>query len=298
MLPPKEASTGELIAVLNAPCPSWALPTGEICTEALRLACANGPRGEAWRQAFHVGAREPSAETIETYRVMKAALPDVVAVAVESAIADYREDLRIGVVPSAHRVDLYLEMDLEGRVPAKGTPRLGVRLDHAWVSIPGVDGPATAVVLQHELIRLGSPPPTTLDIALAGMAWAGVHDLDRMRLGRCYHAPGKPPVYKWTDIIDERAMTTYWARIHRTFARECSAVVGEQCERCEVRRSCRAWLLPVLETGPEALRSLVRRGGLAANDVPRVRWVVNAMREAVTVAEGQLRSFERGQGAA
>ena len=93
-------------------------------------------------------------------------------------------------------------------------------------------------------------------------------------------------------------MTTYWARIHRMFARESTTVVGEQCERCEVRRSCRAWLLPVLEQGPEALRALVKRGGIAANDVPRLRWVVGAMREAVVVAEGQLRSFDRGQGAA
>lgn len=268
------------------------LPVAELCPESLHLAFTEGRSAKLWREAFHLGVSEPTTETIELYRIARAHLPDVVSIAVDGAVTDYQEDVRNHVLDNGGRMNLAVTIDLDGRSPAQGTQRIDARIDFGWTSI--VSGqPPVATVLQHELIRFASPPPDALDLAAAGIAYAGLLDIEHMKLGRCYHAVGKPPVYRWTPVLGDREMATMWSRITRIFKRERTAVVADHCDECTMRFACRQWKLPMLERAPEALAALMRNAPLVANDVPRVRQLMKALRETAIIAEGQLRAYER-----
>lgn len=279
------------------PVPAALLPIAEICPEAMHLGKLGARRADAWREAFRFGVTSSgsalTAMSLSAYKASKEALPDRVAVAVEEAVNDVAADYKLGIIPTGARFVLKLDSSDVGLAPPEDP--ISFAVDHAWSETPK-SGASIAVVLQHELIMMGSPPPTALDLALAGIVFAAGTDSDRMKLGRCYHSPGKPQIYKWTDVIEDAEMMTYWGRIARIWTRERIAVEGPHCETCDVRRACATWQLPILERPHDVMAILMSRTGVASHNAVRLRRLVAAMREAVAVGEGQLRAYDREQG--
>lgn len=283
--------------------PALVLPIAEVCPGVLDLA-VNEPRSDGierlWREAFYMGASPPTAHTVESYKRLRGFMPDLLAIDVAGAVEDYQADMRTGdVLPTLHRFAFEVDGDLEGRVPAKGGERISIVVDCAWCVSPGADGEGKrAVVLQHELARLGSNDVKALDIMFAGIAMSAIYGTDRAQLGRCIHSPGKPPVYKWTAILTEDAMQGAWERISHTLKRRREYVTSELCESCPYRKRCPAWMLPAGVGGSMATyRTLTGQDPLAANDVPAVRRYVKSLREAADMAEGQMRALKREGGA-
>lgn len=278
--------------------PATILPIAETCPGVLDLAARSpwlGGLDSQWREVFHLGAKPPTAHTVESYRVLKQGLPDLMAVDVEDAISAYQAEAHVGgSIPSVHRFSLYVDGDLEGRVPAQGRERIHATVDCAWTVTPGgtMEG-ARAVVLRHELARLGRPLPTDLDLVFAGIAMAAIYKLDCMQLGRCYHSPGKRPTYAWSGIIGPEAMGAQWERIARLFRRRRELVPTDLCESCPLRRACPAWMLPVAHGGLPAYRMLTGQDPVAANDVSQIRRFVKSLREGADMADAQLRTLKR-----
>lgn len=284
--------------------PSWILPTAEKCPEARELvagdpivAAAQG--GVTWRSAFRAGVRAsmgPTADAhmqLEAHRMHSDLLPSKVAMLVNEAVLEHIDATRLGMIPPGHRFGLPLVIDMVGNCPAKQTPNVNVTLDAAWVEIPADKSASIAVVVEHSLAGI-APEQASLELLVGGTAWAVANDLEKMRVGVCIHAMGKPPVYVWSPVLEDHHMQGYLARMRAALTCERVAVVGPHCDRCPVRRLCPSWQLPVLTTAHEALRPLQRGGeGLTPQNYPRARQVVQAMREAVQIAEGQLRTFER-----
>lgn len=278
--------------------PAALLPIAETCPGVLDLAL-RGPApsiDERWRTAFALGAMPPSAHTMDAYKHASMALPDLYAVDVAGAIEDYRGDVLSGLIPSIHRFAFEVTGDLEGRVPAQGRERLHYRIDCAWHVSPGADASAgRTVVLQHELTRVGEVDLLNLDLLFGGIAMATLNESRFLQVGRCYHSPGKAPVYKWSRTLDEAAMDVYWQRIGRVFRRRRELVATDLCERCPMRRICPRWMLPSLVGGAgyPAFRALSGQDPLASDEVGSVRRYAKALREAAEVAEGQLRTLKR-----
>lgn len=285
--------------------PAMALPLAETCPGVLDLTQRDPGRAgidAQWREAFLLGAAPPTAYSIEAYRRARDALPDLYAVDVEEAINGYRANVGAGVIPTAHHFCYAVDGDLEGRFPAKGDVRIHTMIDCAWLvtdgkDVEGVD--SRAVVLQHELSRLGSPSVTELDLAFAGIAMATLYKVRHMQLGRCFHSPGKATVFKWSPVIDEDGIGVYWTRISDIFRKRRQLRAGTQCERCNERRACPEWLFPVVHGGVlPAYRVLTGVDGPPhANDVPLIRRWVKTLRDSADVAEGQLRTLNRDGGA-
>lgn len=284
--------------------PSWILPTAEKCPEARELVAADpvvaaAQGGVAWRQAFRAGVRASMGATaeahthLEAHRMHSDLLPSKVAMLVNEAVLEHVDATRTGMIPPGHRFGLPLVIDFAGNCPAKGTPNVNVTLDAAWIEIPADKSEHIGVVVEHSLVGI-APEQASLELLIAGTAWAIANDLEKMRVGVCMHAMGKQPTYIWSPILEDHHMQGYLARMRVALTCERVAVVGPHCDRCPVRRLCPSWQLPVLTQAHEALRPLQRGSvGLTAENYPRTRQVVQAMREAVQIAEGQLRTFER-----
>lgn len=284
--------------------PSWILPTAEKCPESRELVAADpivaaAQGGVTWRHAFRAGVRAamgPTAEAhthLEAHRMHVDLLPSKVAMMVNEAVLEHVEATRLGTIPPGHRFGLPLAIDMAGNCPAKQTPSTLVTLDAAWIEVPADKSGSIGVVVEHALAGI-APEQASLELLIGGTAWAIANDLERMRVGVCVHAMGKQPTYLWSPMLEDHHMQGYLARMRSALTCERVAVVGPHCDRCPVRRLCPSWQFPVLTQAHEALRSLQRGGpGLTPENYPRTRQVVQAMREAVQVAEGQLRTFER-----
>lgn len=285
--------------------PASVLPIAEVCPEAAWLAKGGAP-GELWRRALRLGIQSsitPALGSLENYRAHLSKLSDVLAVHVQGAVDDAVESKRSGQIPTSARFAQDVtskpygaiegHMD-QGAPIARSAPDFLVELygsiDHAWTEIRE-DGPSIAVVLQHELIREGSPHPDDLDVAALGLMWTGMVDCARMRLGRCYHAPAKPPIFRWSPVLDELAMGVVWERCKRAVGHGRSPFVGPHCESCRVRRSCTEWQHPVLMNGEQVLRPFTN--AVTAESYPRLRRLTASMREVLNVAEARMRTFEK-----
>lgn len=286
------------MAPLEESYPAALLPIAETCPGVLDLALrAPAPSiEERWRSAFALGAMPPSAHTLDAYKQAVQLLPNLFAVDVAGAIEDYRGDVLSGLIPAVHRFAFEITGDLEGRVPARGRERLHYKIDCAWHVSPGSDANAgRTIVLQHELARVGDVELLDLDLIFAGIAMATLYETRFLQVGRCYHAPGKAPVYKWSRTLDEAQMDAYWQRITRVFRRRRELVATDLCERCPMRRICPRWMYPSLVGGAgyPAFRALSGQDPLASDEVGAVRRYAKALRDAVDVAEGQLRTLKR-----
>lgn len=72
-------------------------------------------------------------------------------------------------------------------------------------------------------------------------------------------------------------------------------VVGQHCDKCFSRKHCSAFMLPAHE-GETALAPFVEGGGLTKDNAPRALVVVQAMKQAVELAEARLKDFAREHG--
>lgn len=286
-----------------------ALPVAEVCPEAAWLARLGAPM-EVWREGMRFGLAGPAQEG--AYNAYRRMMSDVVALHVSHAVSDIQDDIKVGVIPEVAVLAPSLTSTPYG--PIEGTlikdgayiegktytrPRGGDfdiditgSVDHAWVNIPGDGGAGpVAVVLQHELSRYGLLRVDSLDMAFYGLAWAAARNCDRMILGRCYHSPTKPPIYEWTPVIEEAAMTQYWERCRRALMRPHEAAPGDHCERCPVRATCAQWQYPILIDGTTTLKTLT--GNLTSETYPKLKGLIGAMKHVLGVAEAKLRTFER-----
>lgn len=274
--------------------PAALLPVAETCAGSLDVIRSQSMT-QLWRAAFLLGIQPPTVHSIESYRIAKARLADMYAVDVDGAVEDYNADVREGnIIPAAHRLAFEVTSDLDARVPGRSQPQISFTIDNAWAVSKDAAGTQTrAVVLQHELARFGSPKETDLDIAFAGIAMAALYGVEHMQLGRCYHSPGKKPIYKWTKVLGDTEMSAYWERITRIIRKPREFVGSDLCETCTVRRNCPQWMLPAAHGGTPTYRKLTGQDPLAANDVSEIRRFVKSLREAADVAEGQLRTLKR-----
>lgn len=270
------------------------LPTAETCPGSLEVWNGRVGMTQLWRQAFILGIQPPTVASIEGFRVLKTSLTDLYAVDVDGAIEDYNADVRDGVIPSAHRLAFEVTSDLEGRVPAVGETRIHFTIDCAWAVSKNAEGTETrAVVLQHELARHSTGKVDDLDLAFAGIAMAALYDVPRMQLGRCYHSPGKRPVYQWTKVLGEAEIAVYWERIAGIFRRRPDLNMSPLCETCVPRRQCPQWMLPAAHGATPTYRKLTGQEPYGVNEVSEIRRFVKSLREAADAAEGQLRSLKR-----
>lgn len=290
-----------------------ALPVGEVCPEAPWLA-RNGTPSELWREALRfglIGKLKPSPPHLVTYGVYLRQLSDVVALHVDHAVNDAVEDSKLGIIPDFALTPAVVNTapygPIEGTLIADGyiegtkvqrPPRgdfdmdvVGV-VDHAWVSTPGNEGEgAIAVVLQHELVRNGKRHLDDLELAACGLAFAAERNVERMKLGRCYHSPTRPPVYDWSLVIEDAGMTQYWERIQRALMRPHVAAPGDHCERCPVRTLCAQWQYPILIDGTTTLKTLTNN--VNAETYPKLKGLTSAMKHVLGIAEAKLRTYER-----
>lgn len=281
--------------------PAALLPVAEVCSGALDVQVLQVPPAsvsEQWREAFTLGGMAPTAFSVEAYRNAKARLPSMYAVDVETALEDYQADVRAGLIPGVHRFAVEVNGDLEGRVPAVGRERIFHRVDCTWHVAPGEAAAGRTVVLQHELARDGMRDVLDLDLMFAAIALSAETGARFVQLGRCFHSPGKPPVYRWSRTLGEEDMGIYWERIARIFRRRRELALTDVCERCPVRRRCPQWMLPAVygSSTPAAYRLISGQDPAAANDIVSIRRYVKALREAVEVGEGQLRTLVREVG--
>lgn len=289
------------------------LGPGAICGEARHLLAENlvWTVGDLQRDAFTAMVVLGDARFEEQSRakdILAAAmgpLSPADRLAVDGWYADYLEDVRRDVISSLHVFNRPLAMELNGKVVHKPesyspTTILG-NADCAWCvsESAGKDPEAVGVVLMHQLETTAPLPPPHEDLHLAylALAWAETNELDRARVGRCYHAHGKAPRYEWSPTLGEQELASVWQRVRRAATATRTAVVGGHCEMCPARRHCKAWLLP-WETASEALAPFRRRGGPPLDKVKAAKAlrVVGSMRETIGVIESQLRTFARDEG--
>lgn len=278
--------------------PAALLPVAETCPGALDIYLRTPTPSveERWREAFTLGGMEPTAYSLDAYRRAKLGLPDLLSIDVEAALEDYQADVRAGLIPSIHRFAVDVDADLEGRVPAVGRERIHTRIDCTWQVAPGADSMSgRTVVLQHELARFEPADVMGLDLAFAALAMATANGTHYVQMGRCFHAPSKPPVYRWSRTLDEVGMEALWERIGRIFRRRRETVRTELCESCGVRRRCPEWILPAVHVGRTEAYKFASGQDPAhgANDVSEIKRYVKALREAADVAEGHLRALRR-----
>lgn len=223
---------------------------------------------------------------------------------ITSWFADYAEDVRRGVIPVMHSFDVVLGMDAEGKAtrhPDHQSPTTVIgSADNTWCETPG-EASTVAVVLMHASERGDmANPAEDLGLAFLALAWAQVMDLDRAKVGRCYHRARGEPRYVWSPILEERDLEAVWTRVQATAAGRAgsSPTVGAHCETCPVRLACAAWLGPPMQLAHDALRPFQGRGydKLTRANAARALRVVQAMRDAVHLFEAQLRTLAREEG--
>jgi len=226
--------------------------------------------------------------------------------AVDGWYADYVEDVRRGTIPATHVFNRVLAMELSGRVLPKtegaGPSTIWGNVDCAWCTSEstGKDPETIAVVLQHYLDSPGDRPPPQEDLHLAylGLAWAETNEVERARVGRCFHRPAGEPRYEWSPVLGDHELAAIWRRVRQTVAAPRTASVSAYCEVCPARRHCQAWLLPAVMGAHEALRPFQRKGGPPLNKqtAGKALRIVGAMKDAAALVEGQLRAYARAEG--
>lgn len=283
--------------------PAAILPVAETCPGSLALTQVdpwNAGIDWRWREAFRLGTvTPPSAHSVETYRQVKGWLPDFYAVHVEAALEGYRRELGTTSLPSAHRRQVVLDMDLEGRLPAKGDVRILAQVDCAWTEAHD-GGKYIAVGLSHELAALGRRPVDDLDLAFVAIALAAFYDVERVKVGRCYHSPTRDPEYVWSKVFDEASLMGYWERITKIFRAPHALVDSPRCEMCAVRRKCSQWILPTWPGTPlsEMQKTLTGQQMISHAESLVMRRHSKRLREVAEMIDGQLRAYQRDQGAA
>lgn len=287
------------------------LSVAERCGEAPFLAkehpvaTLDDRRRDAFLSAIYAANATPNErESMERIRAAAfGALTAEDAAEISDWFADYSEDCRRGLIPFTHGVEVRLAMDHEGRVAKKTAPlpELGVvgSADHAWCEKPGED-PTIAVVLMHARDDGSTELPSAdLGLAFLALAWAGFADLDRAKVGKCYHRKQGAPRYVWSPILEEADLENVWSRVRHVLSGKRAPTVGNHCEACPQRRTCSAWLAPPLQLAHDALRPFTshRHGeNLTRENAPRALRVVSAMRDALSLFEGQLRTLAKQEG--
>ncbi len=90
----------------------------------------------------------------------------------------------------------------------------------------------------------------------------------------------------------------WWAvleRIKGAVARAPVPNVGPHCHGCWQRTHCPAWLLPAHE-GPSALTPFTAPTGLTPENAAQALQTVQAMKDALEIAEARLKDFARRHG--
>jgi len=290
------------------------LGPGGICGEARHLLAENliwtvdDLRRDAFVAMVALGDARFEAKTTakEILDTALGALTPTDRLAVDGWYADYVEDMRRGTIPAIHVFDRPLAMEANGKVvdkPAAYTPTtILANADCAWCTSEssGKDPETIAVVLQHYLDAPGERllPQDDLHLAYLALAWAETNEVDRARVGRCFHRPAGEPRYEWSPVLGERELASIWQRVRKAVAAPRAAVVSGYCERCPAHRHCGAWLLPAVAGAHEALRPFQRKGGPPLNkqSAGKALRIVGAMKEAVAVMESNLRAFARAEG--
>lgn len=78
-------------------------------------------------------------------------------------------------------------------------------------------------------------------------------------------------------------------------SKEPRAVTGPHCDGCFQRKHCSAWLMPAA-VGATALAPFTQPAGLTMDNAGEALRVVGAMKDAIAIAEAQLKTFAREVG--
>lgn len=138
------------------------------------------------------------------------------------------------------------------------------------------------------------PAATNLQIAAYGLAAAFELGARSFQASLCFLAE-EGPTWDRGPVVTEAEYGPLLANLRKIASRPPEPVVGPHCDRCWQARHCPAFMLPAHE-GPSALAPFTAPGGLTVDNAPRALAVVSALREAVEVAEVQLKSLARETG--
>lgn len=292
------------------------LPLAEICTESARLGALH-PYGslESLRgDAVHAGAAlseassPPPRALADAYASALAALSPEMRAEVSEMLATLAEELRRGAIPRGVQREVELAVDLDGLPCSASDPAVALT-GHA--DMAGVD---------HS-DRCGSPEATLTDACAAyrcravvwdlktgqhrdynlqliayALMWAAACGLDRLAWCTLYVRPREAPEYQWSETYEGDTAEQLWRRVRRVLVSPIRAVTGPHCDGCFRRRYCPAHLAPALERAHDALAPFAVPGGLTRENAPLALRVVKAMKDAVELADGQLRTLARETG--
>jgi hypothetical protein len=163
----------------------------------------------------------------------------------------------------------------------------------ADVIVTHADGSITVVDWKTGMPEKVDEPDENLQILVYGLAAAIARGAPRFKVGLYFTEHPPIRLSAWIDTADAGWIMD---RVRNALARDRNEpVVGAHCSSCYRRTHCKAWLLPAYE-GETALAPFTQPGGLSAESAPKALHVLQAMQDAVKIAEAHLRDYARDNG--
>lgn len=156
------------------------------------------------------------------------------------------------------------------------------------------DGSITVIDWKTGIADKVEPPDDNLQLLAYGIAAALSRGAKRFRVGLYFTTAPPARLSRWFTDGDD-----YWqivARIRAVLGKPRDVpITGPHCDRCYRRSYCNAWMLPA-GLGETALAPFTAPGGLTHDNAPNALHVVQAMRDALEIAEARLKTWARENG--